>query len=185
MCYTQTVETGKVSKTEEHTGLTKLDEVFEEKYLGDILTQDGKNMKNILARVSREVGITNQIMSIMEEICFGTYHFQVAVMLRNALFISSVLCNSEAWYKITPEEREKLEQADENLLRRILECPSKTPKEMLYLELNCLPIRYIITSRRLNFLSAILKEDEDSLLFKFLQAQLRRPSKNDWWQTVI
>ena len=40
-------------------------------------------------------------------------------------------------------------------------------------------------SRRLNFLSAILKEDEDSLLFKFLQAQLRKPSKNDWGQTVI
>ena len=141
-------------------------------------------MKNILARVSRGGGIINQIMSILEEICFGDYHFQVAVMLRNTLFISSVLCNSEAWYDITAEERDKLEQADENLLRRILECPAKTPKEMLYLELNCLPIRFIIMSRRLNFLSSILKEDEDSLLFKFLQAQLRNPNKKDWGQTV-
>ena len=40
-------------------------------------------------------------------------------------------------------------------------------------------------SRRLDFLSSILKEDEDSLLFKFFQAQLRRTSKNYWGQTVI
>ena len=124
-------------------------------------------------------------MSILEEICFGDNHFQVAVMLRNTLFISSVLCNSEAWYDITAEERDNLEQADENLLRRILECPAKTPKEMLYLELNCLPIRFILMSRRLIFLSSILKEDEDSLIFKFLQAQLKNPNKEDWGQTVI
>ena len=79
-------------------------------------------------------------MSIMEEICFRTYNFQVADMLRNSLFISSVLCNSEAWYNVTPEERDKLEQAHKNLLKRIMDCPSKTPKEMLYLELNCPPI---------------------------------------------
>ena len=78
----------------------------------------------------------------------------------------------------------KLEQADEALLRRILECPSSTPKEMMYLELNCLPIRFIIMSRRLNYLSTILKENEDSLLFKFFQAQLKTPNKNDWALTV-
>ena len=48
-----------------------MEEVFEEKYLGDILSEDGRNMKNILARVSKGVGITNNIMSILEEICFG------------------------------------------------------------------------------------------------------------------
>ena len=69
-------------------------------------------------------------------------------------------------------------------MRRILECPSSTPKEMLYLELNCLPIRFIIMSRRLNYLSTILKENEDSLLFKFFQAQLKTPTKNDWALTV-
>ena len=161
-----------------------MEEVIEEKYLGDILSEDGRNMKNILARVSKGVGITNNIMSILEEICFGNYHFEVAVQLRNSLFISSLLCNSEAWYNITDEEMGKLEQADEALLRRILECPSSTPKEMMYLELNCLPIGFIIMSRRLNYLSTILKENEDSLLLKFFQAQLKTPNKNDWALTV-
>ena len=142
-------------------------------------------MKNVMARVRKAVGITNQIISILEEICFGPYHFEVAVTLRNALFISSVLCNSEAWYNISNEEINKLEQADEILLRRTLECPSSTPKEMLYLELNCLPIRFLIMSRRVNFLWSILAEDPNSLMHKFLKAQLKNPNKNDWGQTVL
>ena len=178
------VETGDNLEEEVHTGLNKMEEVLEEKYLGDIISQDGRNMKNILSRVNKGIGITNQIMAILEEIFFGPYYFEVVVTLRSSLFLSSLLSNSEAWYNLTSEEINKLEQADEILLRRILECPFSTPKEMLYLELNCIPIRFIIMSRRLNFLSSILRDDENSLISKFLQAQMRSPNRNDWGQTV-
>ena len=59
-----------------------------------------------------------------------------------------------------------------------------TPKEMLYLELNCIPIRFIIMSRRLNFLHYILNEEESSLIFNFFLAQLEQPSRQDWCHTV-
>ena len=39
-------------------------------------------------------------------------------------------------------------------------------------------------SRRLNFLNYILREDKDSLIYKVLQAQLRKPTSNDWGTTV-
>ena len=47
-----------------------------------------------------------------------------------------------------------------------------TPKEMLYLELGIVPIRFIIKMRRLNFLQYILQEDENCLIHTFLKAQL-------------
>ena len=59
-------------------------------------------------------------MCILEEVFFGKYHFEVALILRNSLLISSVLTNSEAWYNLRKEEMEKLEQLDEILLRKIL-----------------------------------------------------------------
>ena len=37
-----------------------------------------------------------------------------------------------------------LEKIDEQMLRNILKAPSKTPKEMLFLELGCIPLRLII-----------------------------------------
>ena len=71
-----------------------IEEVSEEKYLGDIISKDGKNTKNIKARKDKAIGATNQIMSIFEEICFGKHHFEVAIVLRNSLLINSLLFNS-------------------------------------------------------------------------------------------
>jgi hypothetical protein len=123
-------------------------------------------------------------MSILEDICFGKYFFEVALILRNSLFINSLLFNSEAWYNLNQKDLEDLEMADEALLRRILECPESTPKEMMYLELACLPIRFIIMGRRTMFLQYILKENSDSLIHKFFQAQKDNPTKNDWCQSA-
>ena len=69
---------------------------------------------------------------------------------------------------------------DERLLRRILSAHSKTPVETLYLETGNIPIRFILMSRRLNFLHYILNEDESSLLHRFFKAQTECPVRGDW-----
>ena len=61
-----------------------------------------------------------------------------------------------------------------------MRAPHGTPKEMLYLELGCLPFREKIRLRRLNFLHYILNEDDKSLIHKFFQAQLKKSNKKDW-----
>ena len=158
--------------------------VTEERYLGDIISKDGRNTKNVKARTAKGNGTINQIMSILEDICFGKYFFEVTVILRNSLFINSLIFNSEAWYNVTNTDLEELEKADEQLLRKILECPVSTPKEMMYLELACLPVRFIIMGRRIMFLQYILKENSDSLINRVFQAQLSNPDKNDWCQSA-
>ena len=70
------------------------------------------------------------------------------------------------------------------LLRKILEVGSSCPKEMLFLETGTTHIRYIIMTRRLMFLHYILNEDKQYLIGRFLEAQERSPSKNDWVKTV-
>ena len=77
-----------------------MENVEDEKYLGDIIAADGSNMKNIMKRKSKGVGVVSQIMKILENTCYGPYHFKVAVTLRESLFINGILTNSEAWYGI-------------------------------------------------------------------------------------
>ena len=67
-----------------------------------------------------------------------------AVLLRESLFVNGLLFNSEVWYNISEQELEDLEEVDEALLRNILKAHSKTPIEALYLELGCIPLRYIV-----------------------------------------
>ena len=150
-----------------------MEEKIEEKYLGDIISNDGRNIKNIKARVSKGKGINSKILTMLEGIPFGNFYFEVAIILRNSLLVSSLLCNSEAWYNVTKAELELLESVDVMLLRSILRAPKSTPKEMLYLELGCVPFREIVRKRRLSFLYYILHEKPDSMVYKFFEAQLR------------
>ena len=149
-------KTGFSNLTDKKTEPHKMEMVQKEKYLGDLISVTGKNTENIMSRKEKSKGITKQILSILEDICFGPFNFEVALILRNSLFLSSVLVNSEAWYNLTEKDLELLEQADEELLRKILEAPVSTPKCMLYLETGSKPVRYLLMTRRLMFYHYIL-----------------------------
>ena len=49
---------------------------------------------------------------MLEGIPFGPFYYQVGVILRNSLLVSSLLSNSEAWYNITKAEIELLESVE-------------------------------------------------------------------------
>ena len=70
-------------------------------------------------------------------------------------------------------------------MRRIPEVPSTCPNEMLYIELGCLPIKYIVSTRRLLFLHYIINEDESSLISQVFKAPMNQPFKDDWYLAVI
>ena len=86
---------------------------------------------------------------MMEGIPFGDFYFETAILLRNTLLVSSMLCNSEAWWNVSKAELDLLETVDVKFLRSILQAPRSTPKEMLYLELGCIPFRELIRKRRI------------------------------------
>ena len=131
-----------------------METIEEDKYLGDIIMNNGKNTKNIKARKDKGEGIRKQIIAMLEDVCFGPFEFEVADIWRNSLFINSILTNSETWYNLSKTEVDQLEQIDEQLLRDILETGRSTPKVMLYLEMGCLPIRFILMKRRI-YLSSL------------------------------
>ena len=101
-----------------------------------------------------------------------------------SLLLSTLLSNSEAWYNLTQSDISVLEKVDEELLRKIFHAHSKTPLELLYLESGSIPIRFILMSRRLNFLWYILNENEETLISKFFMAQVNKPVKGDWVSRV-
>ena len=69
-------------------------------------------------------------------------------------------------------------------MRKNLSAHSKTPKELLYLELGALPVRFILMSRRINFLWYLINDKEESLLKRFFKAQCDQPIRGDWVSTV-
>ena len=121
----------------------------QDKYLGDIVTADFSNAKNINARCGRGLGINTNIMNILKEVCLGKYYFKVAVLLRESLLFSSMLLNSECWFKITKTEVEQLQSVDHSLLSKVIAASRNSPRCSVYLELPAwLPAFEILFDRK-------------------------------------
>ena len=77
-----------------HTGEVHIKESYDEehvmsaegveKYLGQILSSDSTNTKNIENIRNKGIGIQNKITQILPAVSAGKYHFEMAVILRNS-----------------------------------------------------------------------------------------------------
>lgn len=122
-------------------------------------------------------------MQILKSMFFGKYFFEVALVLRSSLLLSSLLLNSEAWVNLSEQNIRGLEQTDEILLSRILDSEANTSNIFKYLELGVCPVRFEIMKRKILFLQYILKQEESSMIHKVFKATCEHPIKNDFVQT--
>ena len=165
--------------------MNEMSHIDSEKYLGQIISSDSKNTFNIEQLRNKGIGIQNKIVDMLERMPGGPFHFEIAVILRNALLISSILSNSEVWYGLTQLEAEQLEQIDEMWIRNLFDLSRNVAKDLLYLELGLVPVSFIIKGRKLMFLHHILHQKKDSLLHRFFMTQMEFPTQNDWVSTVL
>ena len=175
--------TGKTYQKEVFTGQEKMAVKDEQLYLGDLVAANGRHDKNILRRQNRSIGIIDQIMDILNSTYFGRYYFEVALVLRSSLLLSSILLNSEAWVNLTQNNIRSLEKIDEKLLSRILDCEPKTSNAIKYLELGLYPIKFELMKKKIIFLQYILKQEKSSLIYQVLKATWENPIKNDFVKT--
>ena len=141
-----------------------------------------------LAKVAKGVAAIKQISQMLSDLCLGPYLYEAFTVLRASLFLSSLLANSEAWVGLTKKNIKDLEAVDAQLLRTVfssdLSKHSRTPVELLYLETGTIPIRFILMSRRLNFLWYLLNQDKKNMLSQFFRAQCDSPTRGDWVSSV-
>ena len=157
-----------------------IQEVTEDTYLGDILSCDGKNTKNISERISKGLGIISQIFNLLDRISFGPYLIETAVLLRNSMLVNGTLTNAEIWYNFSKSEIHEFEKLDTLFFSKLLEVPGSTPNEAFFLELGVLPVEAIVKARRINYLHSILQRDKESMFYTFFVTQCNNPTRGDW-----
>ena len=135
--------------------MNEISHINYEKDLGQVISSDSRNTHNIEQLRNKGIGIQNNIIEMLERMPGGEFHFQIAVILKNSLLISSILSNSEVWYGFTKEEAKQLEQVDEMWIRNLFDLSRNVPRDLLYLELGLVPIYFIIKGRKQMFLHHI------------------------------
>ena len=163
---------------------TVINKVTDEMYLGDLLSSDGKNTKNIRNRISKGIGLISQIMNLIESVSFGPHYFDIAMLLRESVLVNGVTTNAEVWHNVSESEISEFDKLDKLFFRRLLSVPKSTPIEAFYLELGAIPMGIIIKSRRVKYLHNILHRKPNTMLSSFFTAQCNFPCKGDWIDIV-
>ena len=162
----------------------KMSDSKKEKYLGDYIIDSGKNDSTIEDRRSKGYGIVAEILAILDDIPLGKYKMEIGLMLRQAMLLNGILYNSEAWHSLTEKDIKTLEAVDEHLLRSLVKGHSKVPIEFLFLETGTIPLRFLISCRRILYLQTILKRSDNELIKRIYKAQAENPSPGDFIELV-
>ena len=139
--------------------------VKEQKYLGFLISEDGSNIKNIIAKEKRAHGIKKQIQFLMKNL--GKYTFESSMIYLNSLLRSSILFAAEAMYNVKEIEYRHIERIEEDMMRKIFETGKGWAGYQLYFESGQLPARILIKKMNFTFFHYILSQKEDLLMFRF------------------
>ena len=150
---------------------TVMQKITHDKYLGDIVSSNGKNDLNIQSRVNKGLGNVTKVLNMLEKVTLGSHYFKSALMLRESIFLSAMLTNAESWHGLSETHISQLQSVDKLLLRKILKTSISTPIEAMYLELGILRIGTIVKARRLNFLHYLVTRKNTEMLNQVFSVQ--------------
>jgi hypothetical protein len=156
----------------------------QEKYLGDMINQNGKQHATIIDRISKGYGILANITAILTDIPLGNKRVEIGLDLRQALWINGTLHNSEVWQDLTEQDKRELNKIDHYILRLIIGAHSKAPIEQLYLETSTLSVTQTIAVRRMVYLQTVLQRTEGELIRKIYETMKAEPLPGDWCNWV-
>ena len=162
----------------------KMSDSKKEKYLGDVIDNTGKNRETVNERQRKGYAIVAEILAILDDIPLGKHKMEIGLHLRQAMLLNGMLYNSEVWHALGNEEIKILEKVDEHLLRMLVKAHSKTAIEFLYLEAGAIPIRFLISCRRVLYLQTVLQRPENELTRRVYMAQTEDVLPGDFYQLV-
>ena len=155
-----------------------------QKYLGDYISNTGYNNVNIKERCTIGHQAISQIKSNLKDVNYGRFTIQTGLMMRDSIFTSKMLLNSEVWHSLTKSQLEQLEVIDRMLLRHVLSAHSKTGLEWIMSDTGKLDLRSLIQIRRLMYLWHILSREESEMIRRIYTTQKVSNSVGDWVRLV-
>ena len=125
------------------------------KYLGDTLTSDGKNAKNLSERKSKMKISTSTIHSIAANEILNQIETSILLDLHEKINIPGLLVNSEAW-SLSKGEKDELEKIETQTLRDLFDLPVHTPTPAILYSLGTLYTSLRLDMKQLIYLHKLL-----------------------------
>ena len=171
---------GETQYEEAYIGQVPIQNTDTHLYLGHMISSTGDNSVNIQERKKKALGNIRTIFSKLNSLNLMKYHFESAMILMLCMLRSSLLYSAETYYNLKENNLREIEKVEESFLRQLLDQTKGCPLTQLYLECGIYPARFEILKMRLLFLQYILKQDKESLIYRFFNLEAKHPTKGCW-----
>ena len=132
----------------------------EYKYLGDVISYDGKNKANIEARCRKIHTSTRNINTIGGNEVMRGIEASVLLELHEKINVPSLITNSETWILSKYEEKE-IDKIEIKALKRLFSLPTTTPTPAVIFAFGILYTTCRIHEKQFLFLQKLLKRNEE------------------------
>ena len=139
--YEDNPETGDLSLVETFCGLSKVEMMDKQMYLGFVISSTGDNLANIEQLKKKSIGVIKKIFNRLNSLNLKQYYFECSMILLNALLRPSILYACETYYNLKENEIRQIERIEENYLRKVLNTTKGCPIVQIYLEMGHIPAR--------------------------------------------
>ena len=136
-------------------GKMQIEETKTYKYLGDHITNDGKNIENIEARKIKTQATTINVNSIASTKVLRKIESSVLLELHEKVTIPGLVANAESW-SLSKAEIKEIERVEYQALRSMFDLPLHIPIPALLFTFGTMYTNLRIETRRLNYLHRIL-----------------------------
>ena len=137
-------------------GELTIDETDSYKYLGDLITNDGKNRKNLDLRKNKLTAAITTINAIAETDTLRRIETTVLLELHEKITIPILLNNAESW-NLNKGELERLEKIEIQVIKHLFDLPAHTPTPAILYSLGIPYTAQRLDKIRLVYLHRILK----------------------------
>ena len=140
-------------------GTTPIQETNKYKYLGDLISNNGKNMENINARKIKAQATVVNINSIASTEMLQMIESSVLVELHDKITIPGLIANCESW-NLSKGETKEMEKIEYQAIRYLFDLPTHTPIPALIHSFGTPFTELRIEKRRLMYLHRILNRQD-------------------------
>ena len=142
-------------------------EATEYKYLGDVVTNDGKNIKNIESRGNKLQATTISINTIAASEVLNRVETSVLLELHEKISMTGYLNNGETWI-LNKNEIQQLEKNEIQSMKNLFDLPLHTPNPAIIFTFGTLCTKQRIDQKQLTYLYKILNRGSNNWTKKTL-----------------
>ena len=137
------------------------------RYLGDIISKDGKNEKNIEARKAKTVASVVTINTIAAYDTLRGIETAILLELHEKIIVSGLLSNAESW-TLTRGNKDELDKVELQALKQLFDLPAHAPTPGIMYMLGTTYTRHRIDKKRLMYLHRVINNSNETWTKKTL-----------------